>query len=115
MKQLMFLLLFAMAFQACQGDAGRNRESSGNNSPAIVVAPENMGAISFDVEGMTCTGCEAAVERSVKSLEGIIEVKASHETGKTTVRYDTSRIGEGELKAGIESAGYGVKGSGRIE
>ncbi len=110
MKQLFLLLALATALQACQGGADSNSETSAGETPAIAIAPENLGSISFDVEGMTCTGCESAVERSVKSMEGVAEVKASHETGKTTVQFDKTIVDAGALEASIESTGYKVKG-----
>jgi copper chaperone CopZ len=109
MKHLLFLLaVAALIFQACQGSGGDAGETSRTPVPAIEIAAANLDSLSFDVEGMTCTGCEDAVKRAVGTLDGIAGVEASHETGKTTVHFDRTIVDEKALKAGIESAGYRV-------
>jgi copper chaperone CopZ len=115
MNRYLFLLIPVVIFQACQGDAGSRHEDQSAGKPAVVIASENLGTMNFDVEGMTCEGCEKAVERSVEGLKGIAGVKASHTTGETTIRYDKTVVDEDQLRAGIEAAGYRVKGSGRAE
>ncbi len=42
----------------------------------------------FDVTGMTCSACSAAVEKSVRKLDGISNVTVSLMTNTMTVAYD---------------------------
>jgi copper chaperone CopZ len=113
MKQLLFLLaVAALMFQACQGSGTDAGETSRSPVPAIEIAAANLDSVSFDVEGMTCTGCEDAVKRAVGTLNGIAGVEASHETGKTTVHFDRTIVDGQALKATIESAGYRVSAEG---
>ncbi|MCH7667281.1 MAG: heavy-metal-associated domain-containing protein, partial [Acidobacteria bacterium] len=53
-------------------------------------APEESSTTTtaFRVEGMTCGGCEVAVKRAVKKLEGVDTVAASHKAGSAEVTYD---------------------------
>lgn len=37
---------------------------------------------------MTCTSCERKVEKAVKSLDGVLEVKASYSVQYADVRFD---------------------------
>lgn len=109
MKHQLFLLaVAALIFQACQGSGADAGETSPTPVPAIEIAAANLDSASFDVEGMTCTGCEDAVKRAVGALDGIAGVEASHETGKTTVHFDRTIVDGQALKATIESAGYRV-------
>jgi mercuric ion transport protein len=115
MKQLFVLAILGIALFSCQGNSSRDREIPESERPEITVAPENLSSISFDVEGMTCTGCESTVVRSVKSMNGVVEANASHETGKATVQFDKTLIDMQALEAAIESRGYKVKGYSPVE
>jgi mercuric ion transport protein len=110
MKKLFFLLTLAILVAGC-GDRSGSREATDNYpEPALEVSAENFGTISFDVEGMTCTGCENSVTRSLERLEGVVKAEASHETGKTVVQYDMSRVTAEKMEETIESRGYKVTG-----
>ena len=60
----------------------------------------------FDVEGMTCGGCEVAVKRAVGKLEGVNSVKASHEDGRAEVTYDPGKVTIEQIVEAIEKLGY---------
>lgn len=63
----------------------------------------------FDVQGMTCGGCEVAVKRVVKKLDGVGEVEASHREGRATVTYDPSKVTPEKIVQAIERLGYRAK------
>jgi copper chaperone CopZ len=77
---------------------------------AIEIAPENRMETIFMVEGMTCTGCENAIEKRISGLEGIELVEADHVAMQTHVVYDKSRLTEEIITAAIVDAGYTVSG-----
>ncbi len=110
MKPTIFILILTLALNACQGSSGTSNEISENPQTVIQVAPENLVSLSFDVEGMTCTGCESSVEGSLKNMEGVVEAKASHETGKAMVEFDKTLVTAEAMEAGIVSRGYRVTG-----
>ncbi len=60
----------------------------------------------FQVEGMTCGGCEAGVRMKVGKLEGVERVEASYREGKAEVTYDPERVTPDEIIAAIEELGY---------
>ena len=61
----------------------------------------------FDVQGMTCTHCEARVETAVKALGGVAWVKPSHTEDKVTVTLKPgSELKRAELIESIRNAGF---------
>lgn len=62
----------------------------------------------FDVEGMTCPGCEAHVESEVNKLDGILSVKASYEGANTVVEYDKTKTDLAAIQEAINSTGYKI-------
>ena len=46
--------------------------------------------VKFEVDGMTCSGCEGHVEHKVSQLSGIIEVVASFRDANANIKYDPS-------------------------
>ena len=74
-----------------------------------------MTTIRIPVEGMSCHGCVASVERALARLPGVEEAKAELNPGGVTVRYDAERVGVSALIEGIDDAGYGVPAQWRAE
>ncbi len=60
----------------------------------------------FDVFGMTCSACSAAVERAVKKVEGVAEVQVNLLANNMTVRFEPGQAGEEEILKAVEHAGY---------
>lgn len=60
----------------------------------------------FDVEGMTCGGCEAGVKLKVKRLDGVAAVDASYDDGTAVVTYDPEKVTPEQIIAAIEELGY---------
>lgn len=64
--------------------------------------------IQLTVTGMTCGGCENAVSKTLRSLDGVAEVSASHAANLVGVTYDASKVTRAMLKEKIEALGYDV-------
>lgn len=60
----------------------------------------------FNVSGMTCSACQAAVERSVKKLAGVQEVSVNLLANNMTVKFDESQTSVAAIIAAVETAGY---------
>ena len=67
-----------------------------------------MEQVELSVTGMTCTGCENRIERTLKALDGIRQVNADHQAGTVTVMLDEAQSDEAAVRARIEHAGYEV-------
>jgi copper chaperone len=62
----------------------------------------------FNVPGMSCGHCKAAVEGELNRLSGVEAACADIEKGTVEVTYDESRVGNEQLVEAIEEAGYTV-------
>lgn len=67
---------------------------------------------SIKVSGMHCTSCEARIEREIKKLVGIINVKASYNNETVYVEYDPDFCTINSIKNAIKKAGYDVDARG---
>ncbi|WHX99273.1 sulfite exporter TauE/SafE family protein [Neobacillus sp. DY30] len=66
---------------------------------------------SIKVYEMTCTTCEKRVERTVKKLEGVVNVKASFSGQFAEIEYDDELCSLNIVKAAIQSVGYSTEKS----
>ena len=67
-----------------------------------------MSSVQFNVTGMSCAHCKAAVEGELNKLSGVESSNANVETGAVEVSYDENRVGTEQLEGTIEEAGYTV-------
>ena len=69
-----------------------------------------MDTKTLKIEGMTCGGCVASVQRVLAALDGVERADVSLEKKEATVRFEPARVTPDTLKAAIEDAGYDVVG-----
>ncbi len=69
----------------------------------------------FDVKGMSCAACSAAVEKSVSALQGVDSVNVSLLQNSMDVSYDESLLSDADIIDAVESAGYGASPAGPRE
>ena len=62
--------------------------------------------VTFNVEGIMCSGCENRINNALKDIEGVISVNASHKT--KTVIVETTKDITKILKDKIEALGFDV-------
>ena len=62
----------------------------------------------YQVTGMSCAACSAAVERSVKKLEGLQTVQVNLLRNTMDVEYDPEVLSSEAVVAAVEQAGYGA-------
>lgn len=100
-------LLGGVLFLAGCGGAGRGVAASGASE-----AGASGGAVTtsttYEVSGMTCTGCEAAIKAGVKKLPGVGKVDASYKDGEAVVAYDPEKVSDQDITKAIEKLGYTV-------
>lgn len=65
-----------------------------------------MEEIIINVEGMMCEGCENRIQNSLKSIEGIKEVKANHKEKTVTIVGENVDINK--VKERIKDIGFNV-------
>lgn len=63
----------------------------------------------FIVTGMTCSACQANVEKSVRKLEGVHTVYVNLLSGSMRVEYDEAVLDHTKIIKAVEKAGYGAE------
>lgn len=58
------------------------------------------------IEGMSCGSCVARVKRSLKSMDGVVDVEVSLEHRNAVVRFDQAKTTPERLVAAINDLGY---------
>lgn len=66
------------------------------------------GSVKLRVTGMTCSGCENAVQMTLRQLKGVHAVQASHGQESVDVTYDTGHLTPERIRQAIEDLGYHV-------
>jgi len=64
--------------------------------------------VTLRVEGMTCTGCEANIEKAVRNLSGVKQVKADYKKGEVKVTFEKGKVSVEKIQEAIHKAGYKV-------
>ena len=106
MKKLFYLLAVILLSASCS--SGTKKAEATSEVQAI--SAEHLTQVKFDVKGMTCEGCEKAIMTSIKKLEGIQEVSASHTAGESVVKFDSTLVNSQLISEAISGAGYQVTG-----
>ena len=60
----------------------------------------------LEVKGMSCSHCEATVEKGLAGLAGVMKVKADHAADVVTVHYKEDLPSLEEVKAKVAELGY---------
>ncbi len=63
--------------------------------------------VTWKVDGMTCGGCSASVERVLAGSPGLTSAEASHEKNEVVLTYQ-GVLDSDEILRRIESAGFDV-------
>jgi len=58
------------------------------------------------VTGMTCSHCEARVEKALLARPGVSHAKADHQRNACSVTFDPDAISAAELAQAVHDAGY---------
>lgn len=61
----------------------------------------------YTVTGMTCGHCEMSVREEVGEIPGVLDVQASHETGRVVVTSD-GPLDRAAVVAAVKDAGYAL-------
>jgi copper chaperone CopZ len=68
-----------------------------------------VATVTFEVDGMTCDGCETSVRNAVGQLPGVASVAASHSARQIEVTF-VSEADEAAVREAVEDAGYDFVG-----
>jgi mercuric ion transport protein len=73
---------------------------------AAAAAVPHLERARFAVEGMDCTACATAIEKKLKTLEGVQNATLSYRQKQATVEFDSDKLSVAQLERAIEDAGY---------
>ena len=62
----------------------------------------------YDITGMTCAACSAAVERSVKKVPGVEAVTVNLLTNSMRVKFDEKQVSDADIINAVTDVGYGA-------
>ncbi|MGL5978276.1 MAG: heavy metal translocating P-type ATPase [Erysipelotrichaceae bacterium] len=65
--------------------------------------------LQWNIGGMTCSSCSAAIERGLRKLEGVEAVSVNQAMERASITYDPAVIRPHEIKKKIEALGYEVE------
>ena len=71
--------------------------------------PDDAVWVAFDVDGMTCGGCERRIQANVGDLKGVVAVEASSELSRVRIAFEKGTENEQEARKRIGSLGYKVR------
>lgn len=101
------ILVFAFACQNTPKETSQEKEP-GTKEPSQEVMV-NAQKIELQIEGMTCTGCENAIQKTINEFEGVYTSKADHEKGVAVVELDSTKVDILKVKDAINELGYEAK------
>ena len=78
-------------------------------SPASTPQQEAIVTRDLRVSGMDCASCAAAVESSLRQLEGVYDVRVDVVGGRVRVGYAEWKVARGDLSGAIQRVGYRVE------
>jgi copper chaperone CopZ len=86
-----------------------------NSRPGKALQPGELLKTEVSIGGMTCTGCEQTIMKSVGKMEGIASVTASFASGKALVEFYPSVTDTAKIRGAITGSGYTVTGFSKID
>jgi copper chaperone CopZ len=63
-------------------------------------------SVSLQVDGMTCIGCEAHVQKALGAIPGVRSAKVSYKDNEALVTYEKEKVTVEQLIQAVHKAGY---------
>ena len=79
-----------------------------NKKEIVIINQSDIQTVNFNVQGMTCAGCEESIKHAVNEWEGIVNVNASYEKASAEVEFDNTKTTKEQIEKAINSTGYKV-------
>jgi len=104
---IIVISLFFVSVIGCVNEEKPDSEES-NETAKIEVAPENLLAVDYAVNGMVCAmGCAKTIQDEVATISGVAACNVDFEEGKAHIEYDKSQLSEKDIIAKIEGIADG--------
>ena len=103
--KILWIALAAVFMLACNSQP---KTDASQDEATEVSADAQWVEVVINVNGMTCEGCENAINSGLEGMDGIASAESSHEEKWTKVKYDENVTSVEEIKARITETGYEV-------
>jgi copper chaperone CopZ len=107
MRALTFQRLEGLS-SASTGHGGGRRNDEEQVMKASVAGDPSTGEIRLAIEGMTCAHCAAHVDRSLRAIAGVREVRVDLASGSALVRVEPN-VAPGAVVGAVRAAGYSAE------
>lgn len=101
------VLLLAFACQNTPKETTEQAEETTETTEEIIVA--NAQKVEININGMTCTGCENAIQNAINEFEGVYSSIADFEKGIAILEFDSTKVDMANVKHAINDLGYEAK------
>ena len=88
------------------GQSGRGTGEQVGTVDRSLGGTRSSKTITLLIEGMTCASCVAHVERSLRSVPGVLNVNVNLATERATVEMIPGAVTMADLKHAVEAVGY---------
>lgn len=75
-----------------------------------VVSVNKVQSFTWSIKGMTCDGCEIAVETEINKLPGILAANAIYAESAVNVKFDQTKTNPKSIEEAISKTGYKILG-----
>ena len=103
------MFLFILTICACNGVNKQTSERTEEEKPSVAINIPNKQKLQLTVEGMTCSGCENAIQNKLRNINGVNHSKANHKEATVIVVLDSLKTNAQEIKNVITKLGYTAK------
>ena len=107
------ILLFVFACQNTSKEQAEetNEPTESKEQPAVAHAAK----VQINIKGMTCTGCENAIKKTINEFDGVYTSESDFEKGTAIVKFDSTEVDISKVEQAINELGYEATGHKRLE
>ncbi len=105
--KLKYLLILVILFAfACKNTPKENIEQEGVTNEIAMV---NVQKVELNIDGMTCSGCENAIQMTIDEFDGVYSSKADHVNSIAVLEIDSTKVDVVKVMDAINEMGYEAK------
>lgn len=113
---LIIFVLSAVLVISC-GKSGKNESTGMNNMNKdtttqtekpreLIITGANISTVEFKCDGMTCTGCEKTITKSLQKVDGVKDIVADYKSKSVKVAFDKTKTNDASVEKAINDVNY---------
>lgn len=107
--KFLIIPIIILAF-ACQNATKEEKTQVTEAKETAEIEKVNVQKVQLNINGMTCTGCENAIQKTINEFDGVYSSKADHQAGIAVIEIDSVKTDLQKVENGINELGYEAKG-----